>query len=66
MQPDLLLKATEVRAILKISHASLYRRIADKTLPPPIKLGGASRWYQSDILAAIEKAAERVSQGVSQ
>lgn len=56
MQPDILLKTTEVREILQISHASLYRRIADGTIPKPIKLGSASRWYRADIMAAIDAA----------
>ena len=53
---DPLLKANEVTSIFQISVASLYRRMADGTLPKPIKFGGASRWSQSDILAAVEAA----------
>jgi len=53
---DPLLKATEVTTFLRISVASLYRRMADGTLPKPIKLGGASRWSQRDIIAAVEAA----------
>jgi predicted DNA-binding transcriptional regulator AlpA len=30
--------------------------VADGTIPPPIKLGGASRWPLSDIVGVIEKA----------
>jgi predicted DNA-binding transcriptional regulator AlpA len=56
MHPDILLKTIEVREILRVSHATLYRRIADGTIPKPIKLGSASRWQRSDILAAIEAA----------
>lgn len=56
MQPDTLLKAHEVEEMLRISHASLYRRIADGTLPHPVKLGTSSRWVLSDVLAAVEIA----------
>lgn len=50
---DPLLRANEVTAMLRISHASLYRRVKDGTLPKPVKLGAASRWNKSDIIAAI-------------
>lgn len=56
---DPLLKAKEVAATLNISVASLYRRMADGTLPKPVKLGGTSRWPKSDILAAIDAAKTR-------
>lgn len=53
---DPLLKAREVAAMLSISIASLYRRIGDGTLPPPIKLGHLARWSRADIVAAIAQA----------
>ncbi|MBN9334913.1 AlpA family transcriptional regulator [Devosia sp.] len=56
MQPDALLKAREVQAMLGICHASLYRRIAEGMLPKPVKLGRSSRWVLSDVLAAVEAA----------
>ncbi|WAJ30606.1 helix-turn-helix transcriptional regulator [Antarcticirhabdus aurantiaca] len=56
---DPLLTAREVGTILRISQASLYRRMADGTLPKPVKLGGLSRWPQSEILAAVKAAGER-------
>ena len=58
---DPLLKAGEVAAFLQISVDSVYRRVADGSIPPPIKLGQLSRWSQADILAAIE--ARKVSAG---
>lgn len=56
---DPLLTSREVGAILRISQASLYRRMADGTIPKPVKLGGLSRWPQSEILAAVKAAGER-------
>lgn len=40
------------------SRASIYRDIADGTLPPPIKIGGSSFWDEAEVDAAIEVAAE--------
>lgn len=56
---DALLTAKEVGAMLRISQASLYRRMADGTIPKPLKLGGLSRWPESEILAAVKAAGER-------
>lgn len=56
---DPLLKATEVAKLLNISVTSIYRRMADGTIPPPIKLGQLSRWSKADILRAVETARDR-------
>ena len=34
-------------------------QLADGIIPKPIKIGGASRWYLSEIEAAIVAAAEK-------
>ena len=56
---DPLLTAREVGSLLRISQASLYRRMADGTIPKPLKLGSLSRWPRSEILAAVKAAGER-------
>lgn len=56
---DPLLKAKEVADFLRVSVPTLYRRMADGTLPKPVKLGNTSRWPQSEILAAVEAAKTR-------
>lgn len=48
-----LLRAEEVVRILSISRSQLYDLIRQGVLPPPIKLGGCSRWKVADIRAAI-------------
>ena len=54
---ELRLTAKECCAILRISPATFYRRVADRTIPKPIKIGGiAARWPRSEILAVIEAA----------
>lgn len=53
---DPLLKDREAAPILGISVPTFWRRVADGTVPKPIKLGASSRWPQSEILAVIERA----------
>lgn len=56
---DPLLTAREGAKILQVSIPTFYRRIADGTLPKPIKpikMGSLSRWARSEIVAAIEDA----------
>ncbi len=53
---DPLIKDKEGAAIIDSSVATWWRRVADGTIPPPIKIGGMSRWRQSDAIAVIEKA----------
>lgn len=53
---DPLLNVRESAAILQISVPTFWRRVADGTVPKPVKLGGLSRWPQSEILAVIETA----------
>lgn len=59
---DPFLNAKEVTALLKISTTSLYRRVADGTLPKPVKLGHLARWPRSEILAAVAAAGEKRSE----
>jgi predicted DNA-binding transcriptional regulator AlpA len=53
---DPLLAVREGAAFLQISVPTFWRRVADGTIPKPVKLGGLSRWPQSEILAVIETA----------
>ncbi len=53
---DPLLTKKEAAEILKISIPTFYRRVADGTVPKPIKIGALSKWLLSDILATIEDA----------
>ena len=53
---DTLLTVRECTKLLQMSIPTFYRRIADGTLPKPIKMGALSRWSQAEILTAIETA----------
>ena len=53
---DPLLTAREGAQYLQISVPSFWRRVADGTIPKPVKLGSLSRWPQSEITEVVERA----------
>ena len=53
---DPLLKDKESAAILGCSVPTFWRRVADGTIPRPVKIGGMSRWPRSEIIAVIDTA----------
>ena len=46
---------------LGLSRASLWRRVADGTLPQPVRIGGVTRWRRDELLAAVEAASAQRS-----
>lgn len=56
---DPLLSAREGAAVLQISIPTFWRRVADGTVPKPVKIGALSRWPRSEVLAVIEQAKAR-------
>ena len=46
---DTLISIKDVANRLSLSVRAVYRLIADDSFPPPVKVGGASRWYESDL-----------------
>jgi predicted DNA-binding transcriptional regulator AlpA len=59
----LLLPDHDASALLGLSRATLWRRVADGTLPQPVRIGGATRWRRDELIAAIEAASTRRSAG---
>lgn len=53
---DRLIRDAEGAALLDCSKATFWRRVADGTIPRPVKIGGMSRWPKSEIEAVIERA----------
>jgi len=53
---DPLIKDGEAAGMLGCSKSTLWRRVADGTIPRPVKIGGMSRWPQSEISTVIEQA----------
>lgn len=59
---DPLIKDGEAAGMLGCSKSTFWRRVADGTVPRPVKIGGMSRWPQSEITTVIELAiAQRAS-----
>jgi predicted DNA-binding transcriptional regulator AlpA len=55
----ILIRDADAAALLDCSKATFWRRVADGTVPRPIKIGGMSRWLKSEILAVIQRAEAR-------
>ena len=53
---DPLLTAREGAIQLRISVPTFWRWVANGILPKPVKLGGMSRWPQSELQAVVERA----------
>ncbi len=54
----MLLRDHEAAAMLACSKATFWRRVADGTIPPPVKIGSMSRWPRCEIEAVIDAAKE--------
>ena len=53
---DPLIRDADGATMMGCSKATFWRRVADGTVPRPIKIGGTSRWRRSDIESVIAKA----------
>jgi predicted DNA-binding transcriptional regulator AlpA len=48
-QPDQLLRDTEASALLGIGRSTFHRWVAEGSFPKPVKMGGCTRWWKSEI-----------------
>lgn len=55
-EKDPLIRDADGAELIGCSKATWWRRVADGTLPEPVKIGGISRWPLSEIVAVIEAA----------
>ena len=53
---DPLIRDGDADGMLGCSKATFWRRVADGTVPRPVKIGGMSRWPKSEIDAVIDWA----------
>ena len=49
------LKVKDVAEMLAVSVRKVWRLSQEEGFPKPVKLGGSSRWVESDVLAYIER-----------
>ena len=57
MQPQLLDKAEVCRLFggtRPLNPSTIYRQIKQGLIPPPIKVGGSSRWLREECEAALQ------------
>lgn len=47
--PEVLLKLEQVEAQTGMKKSYIYREMEKGTFPPRHKVGGGTRWYQSDV-----------------
>lgn len=55
-QVDRLVSVRDTAALLGCSVPTVWRRVADGQLPKPVKIGGITRWPESEINTVIENA----------
>ena len=58
-----LVNDAEAAATIGVSKATWWRRVADGTMPQPIRIGSLTRWKVSEIATAIEKLAKKRPSG---
>ena len=61
---DRLIRDTEGAEIIGGSKATWWRRVADGTLPKPIRIGSMTRWRLSELLAVINALSDAREQPV--
>ena len=62
MTKSLLVSDKEAAAWIGISRATFWRRVADGTLPKPIRICGATRWWRTELLEALAHLSDRRAQ----
>lgn len=53
--PLLLVSDRELGAMLSISRTTVWNLVQRGVLPPPVKLGGSTRWSVQEVEAAISR-----------
>jgi predicted DNA-binding transcriptional regulator AlpA len=53
---DPLIRDRDGASLMGCSVSTWWRRVADGTVTPPVKIGGMSRWPLSEVQAVIDTA----------
>lgn len=56
MTDQILMRDVEAAKLLGIGKATLWNNVKKGEVPPPIKIGGATRWRVADLLAFVANA----------
>ncbi|MEO9875324.1 MAG: helix-turn-helix domain-containing protein [Anderseniella sp.] len=59
MPTNRLMTASEVAAELKLGNSTIWRKVKQGHLPPPIKIGGSTRWLRQEIEIHIAKLTDQ-------
>jgi excisionase family DNA binding protein len=59
MSIDKLLTVAEVASLLKLGNSTVWRLAKRGSLPRPVKIGGASRWNESEVATFIASLTEQ-------
>ena len=54
-EPSLLLSDNTCAELAEVSRSTYWRYVRDGIMPPPIRLGGVTRWRRDEVVAAIDK-----------
>lgn len=56
LKNDRLINIRETAALLGCSPSTIWRRAADGSIPPPIRLGGMTRWSEAEMAEFLADA----------
>ena len=63
MEGKLLLTDKEAAKLLSIGKTTLWNNVKKGEVPPPIRIGGSTRWRVADLLAFVANAPTMSSNG---
>ena len=55
----LLITDDQAAALLGLSRSTFWRRVADRSLPRPVRIGGATRWWREEIESFVQSLASK-------
>jgi excisionase family DNA binding protein len=59
LEKALLITDDQAAALLGLSRSTFWRRVADRSLPRPLRIGGATRWRRQEIEAFVQTLADK-------
>ena len=62
----LLVTAEKAAELLSIGKSTFWREVKNKNVPPPVKIGGLTRWRVADLERCVEKLAPESGGGTAQ